>query len=279
MALVSTISPCYGMKRYLKLFLQELPQQTAFIDIEVVLDHNDPDEEEVQWVKDFQAQYPDRLVHLITRPVAPVGTSMNKCISVSSGKYLAVWNIDDLRTPDSIQKQIDILESNESCDVAFGSFVVVNSPGLRAGSLLDHTRFTPGHSELTRGMVLGPFFMFRKTVLEKVGLFDEQLVSGADFDFAVRLGANNSNIICADGILGYYLNEGMGASTNGSEKQPVERTVVELRYGIFDKIESRWLEKAKLYKVDQLLINGNWIPVSKYIKNYEQFVILNSNKQ
>ena len=43
MSLVSTITPCYKGKAYLKDFLKDLPNQTMFEEIEVVLDHNDPD--------------------------------------------------------------------------------------------------------------------------------------------------------------------------------------------------------------------------------------------
>jgi len=31
-------------------------------------------------------------------------------------------------------------------------------------------------------MILGPFFMFRKSIIEKSGVFDEQLIQGADYD-------------------------------------------------------------------------------------------------
>ncbi len=37
------------------------------------------------------------------------------------------------------------------------------------------------------GMILGPFFMVRRTLLDKTGWFDEQLKSGADFDLAMRM--------------------------------------------------------------------------------------------
>ena len=44
--LVSTITPCFRMKRYLQGFLESLPKQTFFEQLEVVLGHNEPTEEE-----------------------------------------------------------------------------------------------------------------------------------------------------------------------------------------------------------------------------------------
>ncbi len=269
---ISTITPCFKMQKYLKLFLEELPKQTFFNQLEVVLDHNEPTEEELIWVKNFQEKYPNRLKHIIVNPVEPIGTSMNRCIQKASGEFLAIWNVDDLRTPDSIEKQVKLLELNPSCDIANGNFIIVKNFGSKNGQLVDHSNYYPGHKEFTRGMILGPFFMFRKKIIEKSGLFDEQLKSGADFDLAVRMGIHNSNILCTPGVLGYYLNEGKGASTNGDGKQPTERTVIELRYGIYDKIEKAWLEKTKNYRINEIFINGNWEPIEKFVPNYSEFI-------
>ena len=47
-------------------------------------------------------------------------------------------------------------------------------------------------------------------------------------------------------ILGFYLNEGLGASTKPNSKQPLERTVIELRYGL-NILEPQYIEDAKKY--------------------------------
>src|SRR5206468_12400609 len=87
--LISTITPCFRMQRYLPEFLRELPQQTIFNDIEVVLDHNEPEPAEVQLVRQFQAQHPGIIKHIIRERVDPIGISMNRCIAEASGDYVA----------------------------------------------------------------------------------------------------------------------------------------------------------------------------------------------
>jgi hypothetical protein len=79
--LVSTISPCYKMSKYLPKFLEEYPKQTLFHDMEIVLDLNEPSLNDIQMIKAFQSKYPGRINMLITEPVIPIGTSMNKCIN------------------------------------------------------------------------------------------------------------------------------------------------------------------------------------------------------
>ena len=50
MTKVSTITPCYNMSKYMKGFLDNLSTQTHK-DLEIVLDHNDPSDEEVKLVE------------------------------------------------------------------------------------------------------------------------------------------------------------------------------------------------------------------------------------
>lgn len=267
--LVSTITPCFRMKPYLKRFLDELPLQTYFDRLEIVLDHNEPDEEELQWIREFQERYPGRLKHIVVHPVDPIGVSMNRCIKEASGDLLTIWNVDDLRTPDSIERQVAAFE--EGADIVYGNFIVVRSFGATSGTITDFTTYKGRHEEFTRSMVLGPFMAFRKSLCEKAGMFDEQLKSGADFDLAVRLAFHGRSGM-ADGILGYYLNEGKGASTRPGSKQVVERTVIELRYGIYDKLDYDAVVSALSYDLSHVVKDGDAVPVSVYVPEYSQML-------
>lgn len=264
--LVSTITPCYRMKPYLKRFLDELPSQTYFDRLEVVLDHNEPDEEELAWVKEFQEKHPGRLKHLIINPVDPIGTSMNRCIREASGELLTIWNVDDLRTPDSIELQVRAFE--KGADIVYGNFPVVRSFGSTTGTLTDFTKYQSLPEEFTRSMLLGPFMAFRKSLCDEAGMFDEQLKSGADFDLAVRL-AFHGKPGMAEGVLGYYLNEGKGASTRPGSKQVVERTVIELRYGIYDKLDYDAVVLALEYDIPHVYRDDERIPVSAFVPEYD----------
>lgn len=263
------------MKKYIKLFLEKLPEQTMFDQLQVVLDYNEPSDEELALVKQFNSKYPGKVKLLVTDPVIPIGTSMNKCIENADGEYVCIWNVDDLRTHHSIEVMAKALDENPDADFVYGNYTIVGSFGSKDGSYLNTA--VPNEREYTRGMVIGPFFMFRKSILKKTGLFDEQLVSGADFDLAVRIGIHGKGIHITDHI-GYYLNEGAGASTRPDSKQPLERTVVELRYGIMDKF-NRWgrpyEEKAREYDIDHIIVGGEKIPVSSIVPEYDKFKIMN----
>nr|NIT99793.1 hypothetical protein [Nitrosopumilaceae archaeon]NIU86129.1 hypothetical protein [Nitrosopumilaceae archaeon]NIV64934.1 hypothetical protein [Nitrosopumilaceae archaeon]NIX60396.1 hypothetical protein [Nitrosopumilaceae archaeon] len=67
-------------------------------------------------------------------------------------------------------------------------------------------------------------------------------------------------------VLGYYLDEGKGASTRGDGRQQIERTAIELRYKIMDKVDINYLESAKEYDIQHVYNFGKKIPVRNLIR-------------
>ena len=258
MTKVSTITPCYNMSKYMKGFLDNLSTQTHK-DLEIVLDHNDPSDEEVKLVEKYNQQY-DNILHIKVEGVDPIGTSMNRCIEYATGDYLCIWNVDDLRTPDSIEIMAKVLDDNPDIDLVYGNYVIVSKFGDTNGQFVDVEPHIP---ELKEGMILGPFFMFRKSLIEKSGLFDEQLIQGPDYDLALRLVRNGKAHFMPDN-LGYYLNEGLGMSTKPNSKQPIERTVIELRYNI-RVLEPHLVPYTREYDVMNIIVDEEKIPVSNFI--------------
>ena len=256
MTKVSTITPCYNMGRYIKGFLENVSTQTHK-DLEIVLDHNDPSSAEVKLVEEHNDKY-DNIFHIQVEGVDPIGISMNRCIENATGDYLCIWNVDDLRTPDSIEVMAKTLDDNPDVNFVYGNYHIVPTFGSTNGQYVDET----GKEEYLKvGMILGPFFMFRKSALKKSGVFDEQLMSGADYDLALRLAFNGKGLHIQSN-LGYYLNDGQGLST-GSRKQPIERTVIELRYGV-RVLEPHLVPETRDYDVENIIIDDKKIPAKTF---------------
>jgi len=124
----------------------------------------------------------------------------------------------------------------------------------------------------TRGAIGGPFFMWRRTLLKRIGWFDEQFRSGGDFDYTIRLSLRE-NGIKTQGVLGSFLNERSGLSTAGS-LQPIERTVIQLRYGIYETLDWYYVHSALKYRVQHLLQPGKeWIAIEDLISDYKSLIM------
>jgi len=74
------------------------------------------------------------------------------------------------------------------------------------------------------------------------------------------------------GVLGYYLDEKAGLSTRKGSLQPIERTVIELRYGIYNKIDFLYYKKALKYKIYQVFFDNQWFPINDFYDNYESLI-------
>jgi glycosyltransferase involved in cell wall biosynthesis len=266
---VSAIVPAYKTELYLDTFLELVSEQTIFPHLEVILDLNKPSEEELKITEKHQIRLGRHLVVLINQELKSISASMNNAIVNSHGKYIAIWNVDDLRTPDSLEKQAQILDSDHSISCATGNYQKVTAFRERQGSVVRENDLSP--SKVLSGMHLGPFLMFPKVLTEKIGFFDEQLRSGGDFDFAVRL-ARAGKIASTDSLLGWYLDAGLGASTRPNSLQPIERTLIEMRYGIFHKLDMRFVPTIYPYSIPRLEFFGKSHSIENYFHNYNEYM-------
>jgi glycosyltransferase involved in cell wall biosynthesis len=266
--LVSVIVPVLNMDAYLDRFLSEFRLQTFFQFTELVVDLNRPSAEALLIVEKYKRLYKKQLVVHTQSEIDPIAISMNRAILKSKGRYIAIWNADDLRTPDSLEQQYKFLSSKGEYVAVGGPYVIVKKFGDAIGRLVDDSGVA--ESELLRGMFLGPFVMFDSKALSEVGLFDEQLKSGADFDLAIRL-ARNGRVGFVSDVLGYYLDAGLGASTRPNSLQAIERSVIELRYGIFDKFDHEFIPKITKYDVAGLYFNGKRNLVQDCFHDYHDY--------
>ena len=180
---VSCLISLYKCEKYLKKFLQNCEIQKNFHKYEFIFYHVCPTSNELKIMNKIKKKFPKNIVHIKKNKLVPLPKAWNECIKKSSKNILAIWNVDDLRTANSLYEQST--KFSKKIDFVFGNFKIVNKFGSTNGKLIRHDYLKK--EELNVSMILGPFFMFKKKVIKKIGLFDEQLKSSADFDFALRL--------------------------------------------------------------------------------------------
>lgn len=266
---VSILLSTFNSEEFLEVWFNSIIKQSIWTECELIIVANEPKGTELKLSQAFANKYSDQ-VKLLIVPRENLYASWNRALQVSQGKYLAIANIDDLRTSNSLESQVNTLESNPYALFTYGSFQIVRAFGKTNGVDISPPAFDK--QEFTRSMYLGPFFVWRRTKNPSVQYFDEQFRSGGDFDFAIRLALSGKGVRVKDNHdLGYYYNACTGLST-GSILQPVERTVIELRYGIYDKIDYRYLPHALKYNIYQLLQENQWIPVEDFVSNYAEMI-------
>ena len=263
---VSIITSYFRGERYLKGFLSNLESQDLFPNLQLVMDANEPTENEIKILTDFEKLHPGVLNLSINKVVVPMSVSLNNCLKRAESDYVCIWNVDDLRTNNSVSSQLFMLKTDSSISTVYGPFKIVSEYQQKDGRLVDNSNFED--SQFVRKMLLGPFFMFRKEITHKIGMFDEQFHSAADFDFAIRL-ALVGKCVSTNNLLGYFLDENLGLSTRENSIGPIERSVIQLRYGVLGMFNVTHLHGIHKYAISLLKSGEDWYPLSELIENYE----------
>lgn len=262
----SLVVSCFRAESHLARFLESVSRQTALDRMELVLVHNEPTAKELELVSGFERSHPGRLRHVIVETVEPWGTSMNRGIRASSGEYVCIGNVDDVRADDSVEREMRALDEHPAALVTYGDYVRIGAVGATDGRLEVMPEFD--QESFVRYYSCGPFPMWRRAAHATVGVFDEQLRSGADFDLMARM-ALAGPMVHVGGSLGFYLDVGEGLSTRG-DLSYVERTVIAMRYGDFDIIDTRYLPRARRYAVRRLMQEGVWHDVAEFVPGYAE---------
>lgn len=263
--LITVLLSVYKGEDFLEGYLENFLLQSWAKKTELVIIHNDPLQTELKIISRYKDKI--KIIHL-QRARESMYSSLNAGILASKGKYITTWNVDDLRTPKSLEILAIALECNALIGWSYGDFGITRQYGGEVSEYINPPQWSRKHG--TSGSIGGPFFMFRRSLLDEVGFFDEQFYSGGDFDYTVRLSMVSQGVK-VDGFLGYFLNEKKGLSTAGN-LQAIERTVIQIRYRIWNGFDLSKLDEAFKYEVDNILNHGNWIRLQNLMPNLPVFL-------
>jgi glycosyltransferase involved in cell wall biosynthesis len=116
----------------------------------------------------------------------------NTAIRASAADYIALLDADDLWTPDKLAAQIPVLDTNPHVGLVCSDFAIEYANGRRVDSYYarhpraDYDVF----AAVFGGWSIPPStVVFRRSLVERVGLFDTSLVVGPDLHFFFRVAA------------------------------------------------------------------------------------------
>lgn len=268
---LSVITSCYKGEPYLKSFISQLKQQSYFPVLKWILIHNEPSIHEMEVVNDFAKEFPEKIRHIIRTSVEPLSASWNLGWKIAETEYICFWNLDDCRPRDSLERQVKTLEHNPDCVMSYGDFLEVPQYGSMTGITKKTTTYNSFIFQ--RRFPGGAFMVWRRNASDRVGYFDEQLRISCDYDFVTRAVVAGLKMCKTSGLVGYFTNSSNGLSTiKGTNNEVIERIVVQLRYGMFDKAGSENVVGMEKYRISEIFIENNWFPVQNFVKSYESFI-------
>lgn len=182
---LSVLLPVFNGAAYLESTIQSVLSQ-SYPDFEfLILD--DGSQDATPQILESYAHRDDR-IQTFRHENHGVGFTLQRGVSESRGRYVALIGADDLALPGRFEKQVGFLETNRDHVFVGGYLQVIDADGRMMGL----RRYPLTDPDLRRMMLLynpfgAPAAMFRREDALAAGGFTSRFSTAEDYDFFLRL--------------------------------------------------------------------------------------------
>ena len=121
--LVSIIMNCYNSERFLNEAIDSVYAQT-YQNWEIIFWDNASEDKSGE----IAQSYDEKIKYFRAESTTPLGEARNLALQKAEGKYIAFLDCDDLYEPDKLQKQVELMESNDFA-MCYGSVLTIDEDG------------------------------------------------------------------------------------------------------------------------------------------------------
>ena len=192
---VSIIVPCYNEEKRIHFLLDAIFSQTyprAQMDVTIADGYSTDRTREV--IADFQRVHPDLRLQVVENHAQTIPAALNRAMEVSCGEIIVRLDAHSAPYPDYIEKTVAALQANKADNVggvweirpgaetwAARSIAVAAAHPLGVGDALYR------HAKEAAYVDTVPFGGWRRVLVDKIGGYDESLLTNEDYEFNARI--------------------------------------------------------------------------------------------
>lgn len=243
---ISFITSVFKGGEFFEGFMEDITRQTIFRDkCELILvDCNSPDNEE-EMAKPWLEKYPENIKYIKLEEDPGIYAAWNLAIKESTGEFISSANLDDRKSPEFAEKLGKFLYAHPDVDCVYTENLVTQQPHETFESNSSNGQVYPAENFSKEAMLRGNpphcMPMWRKTLHNKNGWFDEEYKSASDWDFWLKCAFGGSEYKKLSEPLGLYYFNPSGMSTNPENKSWKRKE----EFGIFKKYQKQYLEEQQ----------------------------------
>lgn len=197
---------------------------------EFILVANDPTDKETLALKLLTS--PFRTLYVVREPIY---ASWNRGILEARGDFITFWGVDDTRFGKAIVDGVTELTKTGN-DIGYFPFQYHRFIRFFGLSILAKIKkFTPpkfDRARFMKEMHLGPHFIVRKSVFEKIGYFDAKFKIAGDFEFQARAATNGVTFQFIPTTSGIFRNDGSTLSGSRSTLHKQENELILNKFNV-----------------------------------------------
>jgi glycosyltransferase involved in cell wall biosynthesis len=213
---ISVITVCFNSEKTILDSINSIINQKG-VELEQIFIDGKSSDSTIDLIKPFLN---DNVI-LVSEKDFGIYDAMNKGIQMASGDVIGILNSDDVYFNESVLKNVsEIFRTNPQIDIVYGDLVYVAQNNLNKivrkwiskpyyQTFFEHANVPPH-----------PSVFLRKSVYEKIGLFDLNFKLAADFEFLLRV--FKSNLFKSIHVSEVFVKMRLGGATNNSIENILE---------------------------------------------------------
>jgi len=188
---ISVVMSVYNGEKYLRDSIESILEQT-FRNFEFIIINDGSTDNTHKIIKEYAER--DKRICLINQQNIGLTKSLNRGLKISRGKYIARHDADDLSLSDRFEKQLYYI--NKGYDFVCCRTRINNS---KTNPLI----FTIFYRILIKSInvFVHGTYLFRKEILDRVGLYNEKFIYAQDYEFVRRIIRNKVKIYYMRNVL------------------------------------------------------------------------------
>lgn len=209
---VSVVIPCYNEQSTIRLLLMALREQTFPIaEMEVIIADGMSSDGTRDVITVFQKAFPDVNVHVVDNTVRSIPSALNRAIEVSHGEIIVRLDAHSKPYSDYIENCVKDIEAGLGDNVGgvweiqpgadtwiARSIAVAAAHPLGVGDALYR------HAKFAAEVDTVPFGSFKRNLINRIGFFDETLLTNEDYEFNTRVRKAGGKIFLDPSIRSVY---------------------------------------------------------------------------
>jgi succinoglycan biosynthesis protein ExoA len=195
MTRVSIVVPCYNEESTIQLLLDALYRQTYPHEaLEVVIADGGSVDRTLKRVDSFQETHPDLTVRVIDNPARNIPAGLNRAIEAAQGEMIVRLDAHSVPYPDYVANCVSALEQGKADNVGGVWEIHPQGDGWQAQAIASAAAHPLGvgdaryrYTEQAQYVETVPFGAFYRQLIDKIGPFDESLLTNEDYEFNTRI--------------------------------------------------------------------------------------------
>ena len=209
---VSVIVPCYNERATILKLLDGILSQTYPRErLEVIISDGFSTDDTRAVIGAFQAQHPDLALSIVDNAAGSIPAALNRAIHAATGEIIVRLDAHSMPYPDYIERCVRALSTERGLNVG-GVWEIqpgAQTPIAEAVAAAAAHRLGAGDAQYRLAPRAGevdtvPFGSFRRSLVDRIGPFDETLLTNEDYEFNARIRRSGGKIWLDPAIRSVY---------------------------------------------------------------------------